>query len=583
MTKVALDSIKPNDACFNLPPQGNLDKCDIEIAFHDSEKLETAYPSVHIQREKGDFVISHNNGAVTQDLAKDYFSPSILRDLQVPFNFIIAISKAGQDFSHYLKDGVPSAGLKPYGENINPLMLKIASFTVGGEINTPDTMQATTNVEITHELLSLPHAPRAWFNTLYDSFLSGDNAKKSPPSVLPRIRWVIDQLDSFEALIAPLKTQSSDSKEDPLDVGIKNNPDILKAQIAVVDYLFNGKGKPEEILASFDKFSGELYKRNNPPALKDIYDFLSQRLGEFSTKGSFTSNLPARQRLNTLKALCKSAVDEHRAELLSLDDNEALQTHLRYEIASAAERGVLANRVKEELQSYNLYPQWFSQNAAEIAAAITPHLKIQNGNNRTARVQVDAQAMVSDIEKMAKKHNIQTLEFNLGSLAVLRFLFGQELHAGSLDVWYHGKVTKLEIDLQNASSFQLLKEKLPRDIDKAKAFLNKNLPWIEVGVAGGGAAILGTGMALNGYHRSPLTTTGASVLGFGGSALLCNKVWKTRNNILSDLGCGAIGALAFGLTAQFALPKKPGVDLPSNFPGNSANMDGRNPTTGYGP
>lgn len=593
-THIALDSFTPTEACFEQPPKSatQKDNCSVTVSFHLSNELSTQYRPVIFQREKDHYVIDPNQPSSELSIIHALFPADKLDSIQSILHFSVAISKLHRETYPALKTGTSTDEgevILPYGgPDFKPLLSKVISFCAAGNIESPDSVQTKNNSEITREVLNLSHSPQTWFLVLYKTLLNERaNLNKTPVPTRPRVQWFIDQLDCMGKLVKPFVTTSAKSKQDGVDLAFQQDSALQPLFIDLLDHLFNNSSTPEKILAKIDPVAARIYKaKNTPVSQKDFYVFLQSKLNEFSQKPFFINNAAGRQRLNTLRALLNNAVSEHRAELLSLEPNAAFKKSLEYSILAAAEKESFTDTVKAELEQAHLYPKWIQENAREIANELLPHFYFQPGPTPSPRVKVDADAMLESINRLAEtEHYIQKREYRIGALAILRHLLGNNLSNPKIKGWHQNGIKEIELNVVGGDHLRTLSPvaiKLSLDIDNSVFFTDKVVPWIELGTAGAGLGIAVGGVVKDGFHRSALNVTGVSMMGFGLTSFTCDKLWKTRNNMLSDLGCGLLGAAVFGTVSYFALPQQPG-EIISNPSGNSSNIDGRNPVTGYGP
>lgn len=589
MANIALDSLAPNEACFEEASKSVKDNCTITIGFHVKDE-KTDYKPVSFLREKDRFVIDPNQGSSNLAIVHALFPAEKIDSIQSALHFTVAMAKLHLRAYPILQNGMQNQGevIYPYsGASLKPLLSRIINFYAAGDITNPDKIQSASNSALTREVLTQPHPPRAWLSKLHRSLLDPRlNLNMTPEYTRSRIQWLTDQLECMDQLVKPWVKSSAATATDPVDLALAPESDIYRLYVNIIDYLFNATElNPEKIIAQTDPIAARLFNAKDlPENKKDFFAFLQKKLTEFGTKNTLNQNLAARQKLNTLLAHMNSALNEHRSELLSLEAGTAVQKSIDYQVETAALRGNLERLVSSELKEAHLNPEWIRTNRSEIMQALLPHFKLQNNTGKPPRINIDSDGILKSIEELSSRHYVQKREYKIGALAILRYLLGENLSNPHISVWHQGKMTKLEVSVSGKGGIpQLAKigEHLSQQIGKSVTFTERNLPWIEAGVGVTGLGITGTSVGLNGFYRSPMTTVGASVVGLGTGALTCNKLWKTRNNILSDLGCGAIAALGFGLAAQFLLPEKI-----SNFEGMYPIFDansGRNPVTEFGP
>ncbi len=590
MAKIALDSLEPAEACFESNPNtaNPTDHCKLTVKFHVSDE-KTTYPPVKFQREKDRFIIDPNTGSGDLAVLTALFPAAKIDSMQSALHFSVAISKLYRNAYPTLESGMKQNGeiIYPYrGPQLKPFLNKVTSFYSTGNILNPDPIQSSSNSALTREALNLPHPPRAWSLKLYKSLLDPRvNLNMTPEDMRPRVQWFIDQLECMDQLISPWVKASSNSSTDPVDLALAPQSDIYQLYVDILDSLFNNTNiTPAQIMSKMDPIAARIFaSKELPENRKDFYLFLRNKFSEFSQKTSFTRNLPARQKLNTLIANLNAAIEEHRAELLSLEPNAALQKSIEYKLSFAASRGVLGKLVETELNEAHLNTKWIQENSNEITQALLPHFHLVKGLTPTSnpRIEINSEGIRASIVQLTNLHGIQKREYQIGALAILRHLLGSNLSNSKMTVWHQGSLKELEVNVigkGGLKNLSLLGQELSTQIGKSVIFTEKNLPWMEAGVGVVGVGLGATGIGLNGFRSSALTTAGASVFGFGAASFTCNKLFHTRNKIISDLSCGAIGAVGFGLAAQFLLPQKDGsfsfIDS-----GNSA----RNPTTGFGP
>jgi hypothetical protein len=221
-------------------------------------------------------------------------------------------------------------------------------------------------------------------------------------------------------------------------------------------------------------------------------------------------------------------------------------------------------------------------NVKEVSQNIVPFLTLVQEQGKIPRVQADVNKIIAACDKIVADHYIQEREYRIGILAVLRYLFGQDLSSDKMRAWANNQNDQAEIDLTGSDQKKLKDygKSLEKKIGKSVSATSLILPITEGGIAAGGLGLGIYGLVKEKGHSNVLTTVGASAFGAGGASLLCHAVWKSRNQYITDGICGVLGGVGFGLAAGFALPKAGGGSSVGPQP---PPIDGRNPVPGFGP
>jgi hypothetical protein len=568
MDKIVLDTFTPDPACFDPPPTdpSKKDGCTVEVAFHDRENPSASQPKLSFQREKDHYIFAPGSVGipVAQALGFDEKNASV----QSAVHFTVFLNG-------WFKNNYPDFKTKKSytGSDLLPLSARSANFIAAGDIESPDTLQRKKTSSLLRELLALPDGGKLWFNTMFGTLNdSNGNQKLVPLPMRPRVQWLIDQM-KFQAEFR--KGLSLQGKE-----GEDLRAELTTFGLDLQEYLATGEGNLKDIRATMDRLAERLGRADSTPnELKDLYAFLLKNLEPMGKNPWLDKNSEARQRFNTLTGVLRLAVQEKRAELLRVDPDTAFRLFLKNELMNSAKTNNLDVRVKAEMETAHLDPDWLKDNAKEIVEAVVPHLTLVEEKDKTPRVKVDLPGMEESIRKMVSQHGVQEREYRIGALAVLRFLFGRDLNEGKMKGWMKNQRTEIDIDMSAADQKRLQKlgERLNKNISKSQVHTDVILPIGEGLVLAGGVGMTVAGHLLDGNDRTPLNVIGPTVIGLGTGSLICHFAWKSRNPFLTDATCGAGGAgagFAVGwLTTQPPKPKPPA----------GPRIDGRNPVKPYGP
>lgn len=594
MAKIAIDTFTPSEGCYEPAPAQayQKDSCTVTVELHVPSEPGTTYAPLIFQRERDNFILSPNQSAASLGIANNLISGTDKNNFSSAVFFTITINTWFRSNYPQIRSGIrlgDGSSVEPYtGPDLKPLFSRIANFVSAGEIEAPDEKQAKVKAALIHDMLNLPHAPRAWLSTFYQSLLDKErNLKLTPTFARPRVQWTADILESYEEILKPFATDDKDPKRNKWDLAAEKEKDFHNYAVSLVDYLFNGSPHAAQAL---DKLAASFHGRQDVPAeTRDLFAYLHGVVLKLSNKAFFASNEKARGKLNDLKGALAVAIHDHRAELLGLPAEQAFERSLFYQVQDSAQHDALPNYVKNELKASHTYPQWLQEHAEEIAKVILPSFKISANAGDTARVTIDADEIVKGIDQLAKQHGIQTREYHIGTLAILRLLLGRNLDEKNMQGWYRGGMQKIEVEITGKSQLSTLYpigEDLSRRIGNSVHWTENVLPWVELGVAGAGAGL----GAYGGIHRSngtdrALFMTGLGTFGLGMGGFICNKTVPTRNKYISDPICGTLLGAGLATAGYFIFPliQKGGASLPPPGRIEKPNVDGRNPVEGYGP
>jgi hypothetical protein len=332
-----------------------------------------------------------------------------------------------------------------------------------------------------------------------------------------------------------------------------------------------------------DNLADQISQLESPPKeLKDLFAFFAKKTNGLTMNPFFKNNPEAKKRLFSFQGYLNSAVSDHRSELVNLGPLSAFKQSLYYELEEAAEKSHLSSRVRAEMEDANLTPTWMKTNVKEVSQAIVPFLTLVQEQGKPARVQADVGKIIASCDQMITSHFIQEREYRIGILAVLRYLFGENLSGDKMRAWVNNQNDQADIDL-SASDQNKLKNygrNLEKKIGKSVSQTSILLPIGEASILAGGL-----GLGIYGYTKDKgnaniFTTVGAVGIGAGGGSLACHALWKSRNQYITDGICGILGGVGAGLAAGFLLPSGGGHGTPTM---NPPPIDGRDPTKPYGP
>ncbi|MFO1518443.1 MAG: hypothetical protein U1F57_02065 [bacterium] len=569
MDKVIFDTFVPDSACFEPPPSNpsQQDKCTVSATFHLRDNPTASQPDVVFQRDKDKFIYYPGKASI-----------AVLQGLN--FNEKEASFQSGLNFEVFLhgwfKNNYPNfkSAVNYKGPDLMPLSVKLAHFITAGNIEDPDGPQRKALSSIMRDLYQSDSDGKTWFRTMFES-LSDEkkNLKLTPLPMRPRVQWLLEQVKFYEEISKAIDAVKGDDNAPFRSRLYQITNDIL-------DHLNTGEKSFKDVKADLDKIAAEAYgSKAATKDLKDLFAFFSKKMDALAKQSFYTTNKDAEKRLLTFNGYIKQAVTDSRSELLSLPEGQAFQKSIEYRAEGAAQSGLLGNRVKDEASGAGITPTWVNENADEVIKAMVPHFTLDTKNS-LPRVHIDVKSMKDSVDALIKKHPSQEKEYHVVALAVLRYLVGDSLSTPMVEGWYKDGFKSMEVDLNQEEGQQMFafRDQLTKKTYKPSTFVNIGLPIIEGGVLATGIGLSAYGFATAKDQKSPFTIAGMSAVGTGVGSLTCHFAWKNKNQVWTDMLCGVVGGLAFGLTTGFALKNPPGSTMPPGPP-----IDGRNPVTPWGP
>jgi len=591
MDKIVFDSFKPNEACyekFPTDPQVK-DECKVETEIHEVDNPASAL-KINFYRDKTLYLFAPEDAPKVPRLRELGLND---QDTQIQNTISFALAML---YNWKVTSLDPNPKLKAV---LSPLGVKMINFFAAGNLEKPDETQRKALGNLLSDLSVLPDEPRETVLKFIDGLLKS-------PAILeasrPRVEWLKDQILLSQDIQKAIPSFKGDEEI---------RPAVPKLMMEISLHVFTDQRNLKSIQGSLDDLQ-KLISLNpkSPKEMKDLYSFFLKKLEPMqnpppvnkdldpqkqeeekkwlaATRAALSKNLDARQRANALMGFLRKAGEDKRAELISMEPGAAFRRYLRNELVQAATINNLPTRVREEMKAANLSPDWIKDNAREIVDVVIPHLTLVEEEGKPPRVKVDVKALQSGIQKMVQEHGIQEREFNIGTLAVLRFLFGKELNNDTMEGWVGNDSRQIELSLSKEERRDLKKlgSDLRGEISSSLNYTDVVFPIVDGSIAAGGIGLIAYGIVLGDQEKGPVFNpfyhAGAGALGFGLGSLTCNLTWKQRNaglQFLTDTLCGVVlGAATTGLS--FAVQS---VDATGRGKGSS-NEDGRNPTSPYGP
>jgi hypothetical protein len=567
MAEIVFDAFDPNASCLEAPPKIPQipDKCQVEASFHILNDITPSNASIAFRRNRDKFILeSTADRDATIALLRGYGFSDANDKLQSSLFYSVELNR-------FLRNTYQSFVAKHnyQGPSLIGSGARMRNFFVTGSILENDPKQIGDATELLREVLKNPKEGRDYFITLLKSITTDDaNRAVFHPSLRPRIQWMADLLDAFERVDGPLSSYRDDL----------TTPEIRRSLISLFVFLGAGEGEWMNLKKEIDPLASLLTSAQNAdPELKNFHALLQKALAPLEKTAFDIRSASMAARLREVLVALKQAVNDHRAELSSLEmqsPQEAFLRSLQIRLSQAAQKEDLHEFVTKELKESKMSSAWLKRkdNLELITEAIFPTLKLKTDPKLPPVLQVDMKLMKARIGQLLDSHQIQNREFNVGVLAYLRFLFGKDLSNPQINGWIAGQYANVKIELKPEDKKILgdLSLRIDQRILRSLKITNILLPVVEGALCATGIALGGAGF---GEKNRGMLVGGSTVTGFGCGALITHFAVPTRNPYLSDpLGGLAGAALGFGLS--YGLTESQKMTPP---------MDGRNPTQGRGP